>query len=274
MSNASALSSPPPGAEVMRTLAALLAQCDAYAAVHQRALAYLNAAANVAAQRRAALDALAAATATPAVQDAQSRQPRAQLDPTLPCGPEHANTDLGPGGCRALSDADLRMLIACQTAELEKAAAGFWQVWRQQSDQVRAMRQTCATAVAWPDAASDDALVGIVSVHPMQAQGWIQRVVDGYMRAYRWQRATLLPAKLNSDDKGVHTAAAPREAQVPSASKANLAEAEVHLDWEQADTLQHYAAQWAAQPWLDLSLEERIQDCVRIYRLWCASETA
>jgi hypothetical protein len=143
----------------------------------------------------------------------------------------------------------LSTLVANQTCAFEQAVSVFWQCWRQLNEQVQAMQKLCQLTYTWTDmdVVETDDLTGIVDVPPGRARQLIERIVQGYVQTLCQERSYLLP----SITKETH-----------------VSDEHMLLDWDAVDALQQHAARWAQQPLIELSLEEQLQDQLRIYRLW------
>ncbi|KAI8051999.1 hypothetical protein BDF22DRAFT_776827 [Syncephalis plumigaleata] len=244
---------------VMQQLAQLLAQCNAYNRDHQRAIACLNSISNIAEQHQI--------TKSAWQQSEASRY--GTMQGSILC--EENNTGVVYPAMIKQSGT-LETLLARQVSELEQTIAELRRVWRQQSKQVYAMHQVRAIVQKWPigkhgNTATSSSyktrahneereLAGIISVHYNVARDWIESIVDGYTREHQWQQLVISPisSRGESHTKDSTTLTAP-------------------IDWNDAASIRQYAERWATLSAVDMTIEEKIQDYLRIYRLWQASQS-
>jgi hypothetical protein len=247
---------------VMQQLAQLLVQCNAYNRDHQRAVACLNTMANIAEQHQI--------TKTAWQQITTSRY--GIIQGGVLCE-ENGSGIVYP--IMIKQPTIMETLLARQINEIEQTIAELRRVWQQQSKLIYAMYQIQKTVQKWPTdkrektAASshkikthneETKLTGIISVHYDIAKDWIESIVDGYTREHQWQKQILSP--IPSHDE-YHTKESTENDDIASVTS---------IDWDDAMSIRRCAERWAALPMIDMTIEEKIQDYVRIYRLWQVSQ--
>ncbi|KAI9591119.1 hypothetical protein BDF19DRAFT_456346 [Syncephalis fuscata] len=180
--------------------------------------------------------------------------------------------------------------------ELEQTISELRRIGRQQSQQIATMQQIQINTQNWSIVATEHIssngnisgqlggkigkqkekviveeeereLVGIVSVRPKVARKWINNIVNGYMHEHRWQQQLLspvVPYRQVSSTKSPVTA--------KNNNNNNSGNDIYFINWEDAASIRRCAERWAALTAVELVIEEKIQDHLRIYRLWKTSQ--